>query len=63
MNKSTLKDGSKVHEYQRFGVKTHLKAGYECPPGWWKYKEGKKHMCCHWVYDPYWRNYKVECTE
>lgn len=59
------KGTSELIQQKKIGMvlKTHLKAGYECPPGWWKYKEGKKRMCCHWVYDPYWREYKVECTE
>ncbi len=41
---------------------TGLRAGYSCPQGWWKDKQGKSKMCCHWVYDPYWRDYTTECT-
>ena len=43
-------------------LKSNLRAGYNCPQGWWKYNENKARMCCHWVYDPRSRNYEVECT-
>lgn len=48
-----------------FGLKiqSKLHAGYNCPPGWWKYNENKARMCCHWVYNPRFRNYQVECTQ
>jgi hypothetical protein len=39
-----------------------LQAGFTCPNGWWKKKEGKTNLCCHWVYDPIWRQYIAECN-
>jgi len=46
------------------GIRTTsgLQAGFTCPDGWWKKKEGKTNLCCHWVYDPIWRQYIAECN-